>query len=66
MLYDYDSNIDDHEDVDIFGGDGNGVIWEVDIQPSSPTFTTLLTGTGDGGSSSPAASYEITIELHLV
>ena len=67
-LYDYDSNSNDRDWLDTRDGDGTSSIWEVNIQAADEKacHCTIVTGTGDGGSSYPAASYEITIETHLV
>ena len=68
MVFDYDSNEGDREDIDIRDGDGNLVVWEVNIQgvDEKPNHRWQISGTGDGQNSTPSGSYEITVETHEI
>ncbi len=66
-LYDYDSDRDNRDLLDTRDGDGTSSMWKLGIQSidEEQCHCLVITGTGDGDSTYPAASFGITIETHL-
>lgn len=69
MVFDYDSNEEDREDIDINPNENSDlVVWEINIleMDEEGNHQSIVTGTGDRQGSTPSGSYEITIEIHEI